>query len=110
MRSNVTMMKLKMIMDADRWMAGLWWNLMPGVSISLPWPDGWTESDHLGNQILSADPNDHWRPWLEANAGRQGWDWDWRLDGGSMGGHGSVEIRFRRGREASRMAFALRYA
>jgi hypothetical protein len=28
---------------------------------------------------LSADPNDHYRPWMEANVGRQGWDWNWGL-------------------------------
>lgn len=109
MRSNATLKKLEMISHADRWVAGLWWHLMPGDSVSLPWPNGWTESDHLGNQVFSADPNDHWRPWLEANAGRQGWDWDWRLGSGSTG-HNSVEVRFRRGRQEAMMAFAMRWA
>jgi len=110
MRSSVTLLKLGMITHADGWWMNIWWHLMPGKSISLPWPNGWTEPDHLGNQFLSADPNDHWRPWLEANVGRQGWDWDWRLDGRSPGYHGNLEIRFRRGRQEAMMAFALRWA
>lgn len=30
-------------------------------------------------EIGSADPNDHYRPYLEQNVGRQGWDWQWGL-------------------------------
>ena len=26
-----------------------------------------------------ADPNEHYRPWIEANVGRQSVDWDWGL-------------------------------
>jgi hypothetical protein len=28
---------------------------------------------------FAADPNEHYRPWLEENVGKQGWDWDWGL-------------------------------
>ena len=61
---------------------------MPGVEITVPWPTGevvideehpnwdWTvgPSKYI---INSADPNDHYRPWLEKYVGRQGWDWNW---------------------------------
>ena len=70
----------------------LWWRFMPGVIIKLPWPCGeivagpgpgdprWVD---LGGaayvKLESADPNDHYRPWLEQHVGRQGWDWNWGM-------------------------------
>lgn len=27
-----------------------------------------------------SEPNHYYRPWLEQNIGKQGIDWDWRLD------------------------------
>lgn len=67
-----------------------WWYLVPGVVINVPWPAGeivvndedprwdWTMGATLQSGF-SADPNDHYRPWLEANVGRQGWDWNWGM-------------------------------
>ena len=64
---------------------------MPGPVISVQWPRGnivvndedprWVD---CGGAVwvdlgFSADPNDHYRPWLEANVGRQGWDWNWGM-------------------------------
>lgn len=68
----------------------LWWRLMPGVIINVQWPKGPLVVDHndprwvdLGGavwvEIDSADPNDHYRPWMEEHIGRQGWDWNWGL-------------------------------
>ena len=61
----------------------LWWRLMPGVVINLPWPKGWVilHEDPDGSCVStqSADPNDHYRPWLEQHVGRQGWDWNWGM-------------------------------
>ena len=69
----------------------LWWRFMPGPVISVRWPRGnivvndedprWVD---WGGAVwvdlgFSADPNDHYRPWLEANVGRQGWDWNWGM-------------------------------
>ena len=59
-----------------------WWRWMPGVTISVAWPVGLVSvpnAEHLGVLIESADPNDHYRPWLEKNVGKQGWDWRWGL-------------------------------
>ena len=69
----------------------LWWRFMPGPVISVQWPRGnivvndkdprWCD---IGGAVwvdlgFSADPNDHYRPWLETNVGRQGWDWNWGM-------------------------------
>lgn len=65
------------------------WKYLLGVKVTVPWPVGHIEigpdhrqwDDTMGavkQSVLSADPNDHYRPWLEENIGRQGWDWDWR--------------------------------
>ena len=63
----------------------LWWRFMPGVLISVRWPQGWVvlDQDPDGTQVStqSADPNDHYRPLLESLVGRQGWDWDWTMMG-----------------------------
>jgi hypothetical protein len=69
-----------------------WWRFMPGTIINVKWPKGmivagpgpedprWCD---LGGASYvtyeSADPNDHYRPWLEKHVGRQGWDWNWGL-------------------------------
>ena len=66
----------------------LWWWFVPGVEVVVKWPSGKITIDDndprwdwtLGSTYQegeSADPNDHYRPWLEANVGHQGWDWDW---------------------------------
>ena len=77
----------------------LWWRFMPGVVINVKWPAGnitvdesdprwdWTLSSSL-QEGYSADPNDHFRPWLEKHVGRQKWDWDW-----GIAGNDSVENR-----------------
>lgn len=100
----------------------LWWRLMPGTTIRVAWPTGWTEPVPAAGggfiQMESADPNDHFRPWLEQNVGRQGWDWDWRL-GEITGAQGSangptyltgdyLDIKFRRGREKYATLFIMR--
>ncbi len=71
-------------------MEQLWWRFMPGVVINVKWPKGPLVVDHndprwvdLGGavcvEIDSADPNDHYRPFLEKYVGRQGWDWNWGM-------------------------------
>jgi hypothetical protein len=61
----------------------LWWRFMPGTIIEVKWPNGWVVLDEQpdGSCVSadSSDPNDHYRPWLEKNVGKQGWDWDWRV-------------------------------
>jgi hypothetical protein len=66
----------------------LWWKFVPGVIITVKWPVGNITIDDsdprwdwsLGSKLqegFSADPNDHYRPDLEKNIGKQGWDWNW---------------------------------
>ena len=68
-----------------------WWRFVPGVVINVKWPAGniivndqdprWID---LGGAVwvdlgYSADPNDHYRWWLEKYVGKQGWDWSWGM-------------------------------
>jgi hypothetical protein len=68
----------------------LWWRFMPGVVINVAWPKGeikvgpshrygWSGIGPEYEYIESADPNDHYRPWMEEHVGRQGWDWNWGM-------------------------------
>lgn len=68
----------------------LWWRFMPGVVINVAWPkgpikvgpshrDGWSGYGPEFEYVDSADPNDHYRPWMEQHVGKQGWDWDWGM-------------------------------
>ena len=68
----------------------LWWCWMPGEMITVKWPAGlakvcpshrygWSGHEPEFEYVESADPNDHYRPWLEKNVGQQGWDWNWGL-------------------------------
>lgn len=49
----------------------LWWRIVPGETVRVKWP------------VTSngADPNAIYRPWLEENVGRFGYDWWWGLQG-----------------------------
>ena len=102
---------------------GLWWRFMPGTEIELLWPrgrvvvtpdqPGWDPSLGATKQSLfSADPNDHYRPWLEEHVGRQGWDWDWRIGevATTTGDRDTIRIKIRRGRAEYATIAALRWA
>lgn len=76
----------------------LWWKLIPGETVKVKWPIGWVvlKEDSVGGmtQVESADPNDHYRPWMEKHVGRQGWDWDWCLkDNDIADNHLTIKIR-----------------
>jgi hypothetical protein len=68
----------------------LWWRFMPGAVINVAWPkgqvkvgpshrDGYSGYGPEFEYVDSADPNDHYRPWLEEHVGKQGWDWNWGM-------------------------------
>jgi hypothetical protein len=70
----------------------LWWRFMPGAVINVAWPigqvkvgpshrDGYSGYGPEFEYVDSADPNDHYRPWMEEHVGKQGWDWNWGLSG-----------------------------
>ena len=65
---------------------------MPGVVINVKWPSGkivagpgpddpfWCDLGGANHVTFdSADPNHHYRPWMEQHVGRQGWDWNWGM-------------------------------
>ncbi len=86
----------------------LWWKF-PGNSVIVKWPTGYL--DDVKNpcseiEIYSADPNEFYRPWLETNVGKQGFDWDWRID--SITGN-NLEIKFRMGKGKEASLFTLIY-
>ncbi len=68
----------------------LWWRFMSGVVINVAWPkgqvkvgpshrDGYSGYGPEFEYVDSADPNDHYRPWMEEHVGKQGWDWNWGM-------------------------------
>ena len=91
---------------------------MLGVTIQLPWPKVYQTLNAGGVIMHSADPNDHYRPWLEENCGRQGWDWDWhavwqrdvfRVYNNPYQLDDVVEIKFRKGKESIAVLAKLRW-
>ena len=91
-------------------LSNLWWKYMPGTVIEVKWPTGWflihEMMDGTRTSGESADPNDHYRPALEKNVGKQGWDWDWRIgcvwnadDGVGTTGYATLLIKFRKSKE-----------
>ena len=84
----------------------IWWKFMTAEVITLLWPIGTTEPDSNGETHESADPNDHWRPWLEANIGRQHFDWEWDVNAKDLD---MVEIRVRRGKRDFAIQAKLRW-
>jgi hypothetical protein len=76
-------------------MERLWWWFVPGVIVKVKWPKGMITVDHndprwfdCGGAVWvtyeSADPNDHYRPWLDKNIGKQKYDWDWGFVGNDV--------------------------
>ena len=61
----------------------LWWRFVPGVVVNVKWPKGWVVLDEAPDgscvSTESADPNDHYRPFLEQHVGRQGIHWNWGM-------------------------------
>ena len=67
----------------------IWWYFVPWIEVSVKWPSGpigvgyddarWYDVGAARVQIHSADPNDHYRPFMEQYVGRQGPDWQWYM-------------------------------
>lgn len=97
-----------------------WWRFMPGVVINVKWPkgqikvgpshrDGWSGYGPEFEYVDSADPNDHYRPWMEQHVGRQKWDWDWGMVDNDVADN-RLTIKIRRGKEESAMMAAMMWA
>jgi hypothetical protein len=88
----------------------LWWKLVPGTVISVPWPSRSSGAPGSTTGSDSSDPNDWFRPWLTANVGRQSWDWEWDVgDFSAYDGRGELLIKFRYGREQQALMFSLKW-
>ena len=67
----------------------VWWYFNPYVEVTVRWPVGeivveygdprWYDCGARLVLIQSADPNDHYRPFLEEWIGRQRWDWQFLM-------------------------------
>ena len=97
----------------------IWWKLIPGTIVKVKWPVGEItidESDPRWDWTLcsslqcgtSADPNDHYRPWMEANVGRQNWDWSWDMRDNDVADN-VLSIKFRKGKEQYASMVALKW-
>lgn len=95
-----------------------WWMFMPGTIITVKWPVGTVRvpnGDNTGMIATSADPNDHYRPWLEANVGKQKWDWDWRIgnvvaSNNVTYGYDTIEIKIRKSKAELATIAALKWS
>lgn len=56
----------------------LWWKFMPCVTVCINWPAS-VDYNAVGRFNIFQQANIHYRPWLEQNIGKQGWDWDWGI-------------------------------
>ena len=67
---------------ADSLSEWLFWKYGKGPTVTVKWPVGPVRvpnGDNAGVLTESADPNDHYRPWLEKNVGKQNRDWIWGM-------------------------------
>lgn len=88
----------------------VWWRFMPGTEFEVPWPSGELrikqEDSDIWDYVRSADPNDWYRPDLEAAVGKQGWDWDFKV--GSVVNN-TVCIKIRKGKDNLSSFFVLKW-
>ena len=98
----------------------LWWRFMPGAVINVAWPkgqvkvgpshrDGYSGYGPEFEYVDSADPNDHYRPWLEEHVGKQGWDWNWGVGGTDVSAN-RLTIKIRQKHEKYATIAALRWS
>jgi hypothetical protein len=77
---------LRVGVNPIEWYHKMWWRFAPGTKVKVKWPVGWTDPVEIpaGSgafvQKESADPNDHYRPWLSKHVGKQGWHWNWDFE------------------------------
>lgn len=105
MRSNYKILNL-----ALGW---IFWHLFPTTEFRAKWPVGEVavtpEIGATQQLIMSADPNDHYRPWMEANIGKQGWDWDWKITGNDVADN-CLTIRVRQDKAKYAIIAAMQWA
>jgi hypothetical protein len=98
---------------ALRFVNKLWWKFMPGTIIKVRWPVGpveiWHDDGGYEWYEESADPNDHYRPWMEEKVGKQGWDWDWSMTDNDIADN-CLTVKFRKGKEQYAILAAVRWS
>ena len=84
--NNIEQKKLMAMFEinkhADSLSEWLFWKYGKGPTVTVKWPVGPVRvpnGDNAGVLTESADPNDHYRPWLTKNVGKQNRDWVWGL-------------------------------
>lgn len=93
----------------------IWWKFVPGQVITVRWPNGpmirdFEDQYKTDEQLFSADPNDHYRPWLETYVGKQGWDWNWKPGMGTGYNIDTVIIKFRRNKNVFASIASLKWS
>jgi len=91
------------------WTNSIWWRFVPGVEVKVKWPVGWTRPDDHGVSTNSADPNDHYRPWMEKHVGRQNIDWQWDLRDNDCADN-TLTIKIRTGKKDQASIIALMWS
>ena len=98
------------IMRSSKWYYNKFYmKYVPGTTIKVRWPKGEiivTDKDPRYDPTMSAvryvvesaDPNDHYRPWIEKHVGKQGIDWQWDILGSDLSTN-TLSIKFRKGKE-----------
>jgi hypothetical protein len=98
----------------------VFWYLFPTVQLKLKWPvgevvvepgaPGWDWAMGATKQlVMSADPNDHYRPWLEKHVGKQAWAWDWKMAENDVADN-RLTLRIRRDKAKYATLAAVRWA
>lgn len=91
---------------ADSLSEWLFWKYGSGPTVTVRWPVGEVrirqEPSGIWDYVTSADPNDHYRPYLEQNVGKQNRDWMWKIGpavadtGAGTRGYDTLLIKFSR--------------
>jgi hypothetical protein len=97
-----------------KWYHKGWWTVVPGVEIKVKWPAGpviktFEDQYKSDDELFSTDPNDHYRPWLTKNVGRQTWDWDWELRDNDVADN-TLTIKFRHSKSRWATIAALKWS
>lgn len=96
------MAMLEINKHADSLSEWLFWKYGKGPTVTVKWPVGPIEEVDPVDGTISADPNDHYRPWLEKNVGKQNRDWMWKIgptaadNGFGTRGYDTLLIKFRK--------------
>ena len=110
---NILTFFLQQRVDYGRLRKRLWWKYAPGVKVKVRWPKGpimkdFADQYKTNEELFSSDPNDHYRPWLEKEVGRQGISWDWELEDSDTTNN-TLTIKFLIGNEQYASMAALKW-